>query len=93
MELWQAVEELAFIEEEMTRLRMRETELRGTFLRGPQRVEGVNHIVEVQEYRCNVFDRSRLPEEVLTNPAHYRVVHRREVVLSPRQAPPQRAIA
>ncbi|MFD1912664.1 hypothetical protein [Halodurantibacterium flavum] len=58
--------------------------IRTLFLQGPDRVEGSRHVVEVEQYRCNLFDRARLPEEVLANPAYYRVSHRKEVVVSQR---------
>lgn len=91
MDLGQAVEELAQIQAEIGRLRDREAELRALFLRGPVRVEGARHVVEVEEYRCNLFDRARLPEEVLTNPAYYRVSHRKEVIVTERPDPQIRA--
>ncbi len=84
MDLRQAVEELADVQAELARLRARQAELEEMFLSGPARVEGPCHIVEVEEIRCNLFDRARLPEEVLTNPSYYRVSHRKEIVVTPR---------
>ncbi|MCI2398856.1 hypothetical protein [Aliiroseovarius subalbicans] len=67
------VEELAEIRAEMRQLKAREAELRRYFLsEAAPACEGPFHRVDIRRQRARVFDKTRLPQVILSDPRFYK---------------------
>lgn len=88
---WHPVDELAQVQAELERLRVRREVLVDMFLTpgADSRFEGQTHVVEVVAEHRRIFDRNRLPAAILQDDRFYAVSTCRKVKLVPRQPDPE----
>lgn len=85
-------EELADIRRQIIRLKKRESDLREAFLNcaDPDALDGPSHRVVIKTTRRKVFDKSRLPPVIQSDPRFFTTVEQTRVCVLPSERPLQR---